>query len=223
MSVNGLAPGLALIFDMDGVVIDSNPIHCRAWEIFNRRYGLPMTDEMRTRMYGKRNDEIIRDFFGASLGDAEVFARGAAKEQIYRDLAGGQLEQALVPGIREFLERHGEVPMAIATNAEPANVAFVLDGAGLRRYFQVVVDGHQVSRPKPHPEVYCRAAGLLGVNTANCVVFEDSHSGVEAATLAGMRIVGIRTTHFQLPGTGLEIDNFLSGNLETWLLTQKSG
>jgi HAD superfamily hydrolase (TIGR01509 family) len=206
---------------MDGVIIDSNPFHHRAWEVFNHRYGLEMTEEMSERMYGKRNDEIIRDFFG-ELTDEEVFARGAAKEAVYRGLVGAQLEQALVPGVREFLERHQDVPMAVASNAERANLEFVLNGAGLDRFFRVVLDGHQVTRPKPHPEVYQTAAARLGVSTANCIVFEDSYSGIEAATLADMRVVGIRTTHFRLPKTDLQIDNFCSESLEPWLLAQKS-
>src|SRR5690242_17906186 len=125
-----LARGLALIFDMDGVIIDSNPLHREAWVAFNRRYGLETTEEMHQRMYGKRNDEIVRDFFGADLADGEVIARGAAKEELYRDMAGPQLEEMLVPGIREFLAEYHDAPSAVATNAEPANVEFLLRRAG---------------------------------------------------------------------------------------------
>jgi HAD superfamily hydrolase (TIGR01509 family) len=110
--------------------------------------------------------------------------------------------------------------MGVASNAEPENVAFVLEEAGLRRYFRVVVDGHQVHNPKPHPDVYLRAAELLETVPANCIVFEDSHSGVAAAVAAGMRVIGLCTTYVNLPGTVLTIDNFLSGDLESWLQAQ---
>lgn len=202
---------------MDGVIIDSNPQHRLAWEAFNRRYGLETTEDMHRRMYGRRNDQIVRDFFGEQLSENEVAARGFAKEALYREMIAGRIESMLVPGLREFLDRHRDTPKAVASNAEPANVDFLLDGAGLRPYFRVVVDGHQVTRPKPYPDVFLRAAGLLGVPPAECLVFEDSHSGVEAAQAAGMKIIGLRTTEVNLPGAGLIIDNFTSGDLETWL------
>lgn len=206
---------------MDGVIVDSNPVHREAWAAFNRGFGLETTEEMHRRMYGKRNDEIVRDFFGPGLPAGEVFARGAAKEELYRRMIAGRLEEMLVPGLRPFLQRFAAAPKAVATNAEPANVDFVLDNAGLRPYFQVVVDGHQVSRPKPHPDVYLKAAELLGVNPARCVVFEDSHSGVEAARAAGMEVIGFRTTHDNLPGTALSVDNFVSGELAEWLAARE--
>lgn len=210
----------ALIFDMDGVLVHSNPLHCRAWEAFNLGYGMETTPEMHQRMYGKRNDEIVRDFFGESLSAEEVFARGRAKEALYRRLAAPHLEEMLVPGVRTFLERYYYLPTALATNAEPDNVNFLLDRAGLREYFRVAVDGHQVKRPKPNPDIYLRAAELLGVPPSGCVVFEDSHSGAAAALSAGMRVIGLTTTYVNLPGTCLTIDNFLSRELHTWLEAQ---
>lgn len=215
-----LAPGLALIFDLDGVIVDSDPVHREAWAIFNRRFGLETTETMLQRTYGKRNDEIVRDFFGGGLPPEEVAARGTAKEELYREMISGRIEEILVPGVRGFLERHRGVPMGLATNAEPANVEFLLDRAGLRPYFRVVVDGHQVRHPKPHPEIYLRAAGLLGTAPANCLVFEDSPAGVEAARAAGMRVISICTTLVNLPGTHITIDNFLSRDLEPWLRAQ---
>jgi len=210
-----------MIFDMDGVLINSNPLHREAWTAFNRRFGLETTEEMLHSMYGKRNDQIVRGFFGESLPAAEVAARGAAKEELYREMIGGRLEEFLVPGIRDFLERHKAIPKAVATNAEPANVDFLLDRAGIRRYFQIVIDGHQVTHPKPHPEIYLLAAEKLGAAPADCIVLEDSYSGVEAARAAGMRVIGLRTTHDNLPGTVIDVDNFVSGELAIWLTAQQ--
>jgi beta-phosphoglucomutase len=216
-----LAQGLALIFDMDGVILDSNPLHREAWAAFNRRYGLETTDAMLERMYGRRNDQIVRDFFGEDLPEGEVAARGAAKEEIYRQLLASRIEETLVPGLRHFLDLFRGAPMALATNAEPENVDFVLDRAGLRPYFQVVVDGHQVSHPKPHPEIYRRAADLLEIPPSNCIVLEDSHTGIAAARSAGMRVIGIGTTHVNLPGAAIMADNFCSGILTSWLRAQE--
>lgn len=207
----------ALIFDMDGVIVDSNPWHRTAWEQYNRGFGFAMTEEMQQRMYGKRNDELIREFFGHDLNDAEVAAHGAAKEALYRETMRPHLNDALLPGIREFLARHRDLALAVATNAEPANVDFVLGETGLRHFFRVVVNGHEVSNPKPHPEIYLRIADALGVRPDACVVFEDSHTGVEAAIAAGMRVVGITTTHDDLAGVSLSIRDFHDPALEIWL------
>ena len=220
---HGLAPGLALIFDMDGVIVDSNPVHREAWAIFNRRYGIETTEAMQQRMYGRRNDDIVRDFFGPDLAPEEVAARGAAKEEIYREMIADRLEEILVPGLRPFLEGNRGVPIGLASNAEPANVEFLLDRARLRPYFRAIVDGHQVRRPKPYPDIYLRAAELLDTPPADCIVFEDSESGVEAARVAGTRVIGICTTMVNLPGTDISVDNFTSGDLQEWLQAQIPG
>jgi len=216
-SVSSRAPVLALIFDMDGVIVDSNPVHREAWVQYNRRCGIATDDAMLQRMLGRRNDEIVRDYFGAHLAVEEVAAHGAAKEALYREIIGSQVNETLVPGVREFLARHQDLPIGLATNAEPANVEFLFERAVLGPFFRAVVDGHQVANPKPHPDVYVKAAALLGVAAENCVVFEDSHSGIQAASAAGMQVVGVRTTHDELPGVDLEIDDFLSPALEPWL------
>ena len=216
-----LPDGLALIFDMDGVIVDSNPLHRGAWTAFNARHGLETTGAMLEGMYGRRNDQIVRDFFGDSLSPEAVAAYGAAKEEIYREMLGSRIEEMLVPGLRPFLDLFRGAPLAVATNAETENVDFVLDRAGLRQYFHVVVDGHQVSHPKPHPEIYLRAAELLAVWPENCIVLEDSHTGVAAARAAGMRVIGIGTTYVNLPGTDIMADNFCNGILTSWLEAQQ--
>jgi beta-phosphoglucomutase len=212
-----LARELALILDMDGVIIDSNPWHRRVWAEYNRRFGIETDDAMQQRMYGKRNDDIIRDFLGAQLADEEVHAHGAAKERLYRETIRPVVNEILVPGVREFLEKHRHQRLGVATNAEPANVEFVLNQAKLRPYFRVVVDGHQVPNPKPHPDIYLKAAERLGAAPCDCVVFEDSYTGIDAARAAGMAVVGLRTTHEELPGVDLAIRDFHSPELEPWL------
>jgi len=216
----GPRPGIALVFDMDGVIIDSNPAHTRAWSLYTSRFGVDAGPHLAERMYGRRNDEIVRDFFGPGLTNEEVAAHGSAKEELYREIMGAQLMESLVPGVREFLSRHWRQPMALATNAEPANVDFVLDRSGLRDCFRVIIDGHQVRHAKPHPEIYLLAAELLSVAPINCIVFEDSYSGIEAARAAGTRVVGLQTTHRELPDAHLAIGDFRSSALESWLSAQ---
>ena len=211
----------AFIFDMDGVIVDSNPLHRIVWEEYNRRQGIETTEDMHQRMYGKRNDAIVRDFFGDELSEQEVFAHGARKEALYREMLKPGLAGVIVAGLQAFLKRHPAIPSAVATNAEPANVTFVLGESGLRPYFRTVVDGHQVQNPKPHPEVFLRAANLLGVAPDRCVVFEDSYAGVRAGVAAGMRVVALMTTHTDFPQASLQIRDFEDPALEKWLAAER--
>jgi beta-phosphoglucomutase len=208
---------VALIFDLDGVLIDSNPLHREAWTAYNLRHGIATTDAMLGRMYGRHNDEIVRDFFGEGLSAEEIRGHGAAKEHLYRRMMAGSLGEALVPGVREFLFSRRAHPMAVASNAERENVAFVLDGSGLRDFFSAVVHGNDVENPKPHPEIYLRTADSLRVEPDRCVVFEDSLAGVTAAQAAGMKVIGISTTHAELPGVAFSISNFRDSRLNSWL------
>jgi HAD superfamily hydrolase (TIGR01509 family) len=213
---------LALILDLDGVIVDSNPVHVQVWGEYLRRHGVDNCTSLPERMYGRRNDEIVRDLFGQHLSTQEVLAHGAAKEALYRQAMQAQLAQRLVPGVVGFLERHRGTPTGLASNAEPANVEFVLREAGLRDYFSAIVDGHQVERPKPDPQVYLRAASLLGILPRDCIVFEDSEAGVQSARAAGARVVALRTTHACFPQADLVIENFLSPELELWLGRQQA-
>ena len=215
-----MARDLALILDMDGVILHSNPLHRAAWELYSRRFGIEVDEAMHQRMYGRRNDDIVRDFFGSQLTPEQVREHGAAKERLFREMMGPVINESLVPGVRKFLERHRDSPVAMATSAEPENVEFLLDRARLRPYFRAVVDGHQVHHPKPHPEIYLKAAEVLGVPPRDCVAFEDSFAGVQSAQAAGMAVVGILTTHDELPGVGLAIRDFNSPELEPWLATR---
>jgi beta-phosphoglucomutase len=207
----------ALIFDMDGVIVDSTPIHTQAWRVYLKEHGL-VVDNIESRMLGKHNDELVRDFFPAPTLTRELIVEhGNRKEAVYRGLMSPVLEERLVPGIREFILRHCDQPLGVATNAEPGNVNFVLDATGLRPCFGAIVDGHQVSRPKPFPDIYLRVAKQLGYAPGDCVVFEDSATGVQAARAAGMRVVGVSTTLLDLTDVDMTIRDFLGPRLELWL------
>jgi beta-phosphoglucomutase len=212
-----LSKGLALLFDLDGVIVDSNPVHVQVWRDYLSRYRIDPGESLPFRMYGRHNDEIVRHFFGSQLSDEEVFSHGAAKEALYREAMRGQLANRLVPGVVAFIESQRGTAMAVATNAEPANAELILTETGLRPYFSEVVDGHQVERPKPAPDIYLRAAQLLGRPPRNCIVFEDSSTGVEAAIAAGARVVALTTTETAFPAADLSIEDFLSRELQPWL------
>jgi len=207
-----------LLFDIDGVLVHSMPLHTLAWERYLAGLGIHVED-LERRMHGKRNSELVADLISSTLSEDVVFAHGAEKERVFREmmLAEG-IEKYRVPGVTEFLERHKDWPMAIGSNAEPANIHFTLDHFGLRPYFKVMVDGHQVDRPKPFPDIYLKAAELLGLEPKQCIVFEDSPTGAAAGLAAGMKVVGVETTptHFQ-EGVSLTIKDFTDPALEEWL------
>jgi len=136
-------------------------------------------------------------------------------------MIGATLEAKLVPGVREFVaEASKTVRLAVGTNAEPANVDFILSGAGIRNYFTAIVDGSQVARAKPAPDVYLRGAELMSVAPANCIVFEDSPVGIQAARAAGMRVVGLLTHASVLEDVDVAVADFEHPRLKSWLAAQ---
>jgi HAD superfamily hydrolase (TIGR01509 family) len=168
-------------------------------------------------MYGKRNDEIVDDWFGGQRSAAERLRLGHEKEALFRDRVRGRVMDIAVPGLHDLLRRYDSYPAAVASNAEIENLDFVIQGPGLGERFGAVVSGDEVRRPKPDPEVYLIAAARLGVGPGECLVFEDTANGIAAARAAGMRAVGLSTTTTELPGAELVIENFRSPALEPFL------
>ncbi len=221
IAVNGVGVGqIAMIFDLDGVLVHSMPLHVLAWERYLENLGIHVAD-MERSMHGKRNAELVRELMGNDLAEEVVLEHGAAKERLFREmLLKSELAECGVPGGHKCLERYRDVPKAIGSNAEPANIDFVLDRFKLRAYFPIVVDGFQVSRPKPFPDIYLKAAELLGFKPQSCIVFEDSPTGVEAGRAAGMRVVGVETTPTDFVGVDLHVKDFLDPKLEPWMEAQ---
>ncbi len=210
-----------MIFDMDGVLVHSMPLHVLAWEQYLQRQGVDVQD-LERRMHGKRNTELVWDFLGKDVPEKTALQHGAAKEVLFRQLmAAGKAEDFDVAGVSEFLERYAAVPKAIGSNAEQENIDFILDRLNLRGYFQLTVNGLQVERPKPFPDIYLECARRLGVAPANCIVFEDSPAGADAGLAAGMRVVGVETTPTTFHGINLQVRDFRDSALEPWLQAQK--
>jgi HAD superfamily hydrolase (TIGR01509 family) len=182
----------AVVFDLDGTLVDNLHLHGEAFEVFARRHGLPPPSlEVRARLNGKRNSEIFPVVFGRELGEAEWRAFEDEKEACYRDLSCGLL--APIEGLVRFLDLLDAraIPYAVATSAPAENVVHTLREIGLATRLTVVVRGDEVPRGKPHPDVFLEAARRLGVPPAECLAFEDAPAGVAAARAAGMRCVGI--------------------------------
>ncbi|WP_295772068.1 HAD family phosphatase [uncultured Mucilaginibacter sp.] len=187
----------ALIFDMNGTMINDMDYHTKAWQrIFNEELGGNFTwDEVKVQMYGK-NPEVLERVFGAQrFTEDEKIELSLAKEKRYQQEYLPQL--ALLPGLAEFLERAYQlnIPMAIASAAIPFNIDFVLDNLNIRHYFKAIVSADDVLLSKPHPETFLKAAQQLQITPTNCLVFEDVPKGAEAALNAQMPAVILTTTH----------------------------
>jgi beta-phosphoglucomutase len=186
-------PAKALIFDMDGTIVDNMRFHDDAWESWYGQYGLPFeraTFSQRTA--GMAISDIIGPHFpGADAAELDRLAE--EKESVYRETYRPHV--AALSGLVDLLDRarSHRVPVAVGTAAAPPNIALILDTLALRERFATIVSPSQGFRGKPHPDMFLAAAERMGVAPGDCIVFEDAPNGVEAARRAGMRAVAILT------------------------------
>jgi beta-phosphoglucomutase family hydrolase len=184
----------AILFDLDGTLVDNMGFHIDAWIETARALGLSLTPERVMREFaGRRNDEILPQLLGRPVGADELATLAAAKEARYRTLYHAHV--APLPGAGQLLDELAAVGVAtaIASAAPPDNRAFLLDELGWQGRFAAVVGAEEVARGKPAPDLFLAAAARLGVAPADTLVFEDAHLGVQAACAAGMRACGITT------------------------------
>ncbi len=201
---------IAAIFDMDGVIVDNDIYHFKAWGELCLKYGKEVTDEEVRSWFGNTNPMIIRNLFGQDTDERFVEKLGAEKEMLYREIYLPDLRP--VQGLETFLtelESSG-ITVAMATSAPSENVDFVLEHTGYRRFFRHIVDSSMIREGKPSPEIYLKASEVIGLPAGNCLVFEDSFHGIESARRAGMKVIGVATTHdsSKLKGTVHNIKDF---------------
>lgn len=195
---------------MDGVIADTNHFHKISIQQFAQRYGVK-TDEayLRKEVYGRINAEWIPAMLG-EMRTAEMETYAAEKEALFREMYAPHLEE--VAGLTAFLRQlqASGIQAAVATSAPPENMDFILDGLGIRAYFQAFLNSNFVTHGKPHPEIYLKAMDALGLAAQDCIVIEDSLSGVEAGINAGCKVIGVLTTHTadELHRAHLTIANF---------------
>lgn len=189
-----LQPVKGIIFDMDGVIIDNNDWHLKAWMEFAQKLGIPLReDEFHTRVFGKTNEEILFDSF-PNATPAQILNWSLEKEALYREMYKPHFQ--LAPGLRSFLEKVKKlgIPMAVASNAPKVNVDFALDEGNIRPFFNTYLYYGVVPRPKPAPDIYLEACHRLGLLPQECWVIEDSPTGITAAVDAGCIALGITST-----------------------------
>jgi beta-phosphoglucomutase family hydrolase len=185
----------AFIFDMDGTMLDNMAIHMQIWYEYLSSVGVELEKAHFYRFAaGRTNAEILRELLSPNLSQSEIEEHSGKKEELYRLRYRPILKP--VPGLPEFLEaaRQLAIPMAVASSAGCENIQFHLDGLAAEDYFSALVGSEDVRNGKPDPEIFLQAASRLGVAVAECLVFEDTPAGLEAAARAGMRAIAVTTT-----------------------------
>jgi HAD superfamily hydrolase (TIGR01509 family) len=181
----------AVIFDMDGVIVDSEPYSMQALIDTLRQYGVEPTEDDLRRSYGRRIRDDFLDYFSRYGVTAEVSVAIAHKDARYYHLAAGHLQP--LPGVMPLLKRLRDqgYRLALASSGGRVKVAFGMQALKLHGAFEAIVSGDDVAHSKPDPEIYLTAAQRLGVSPAECVAIEDAPAGVEAAKRAGMRCIAV--------------------------------
>ncbi len=197
----------ALIFDMDGTLIDNMEYHRLSFFEFLKCHGISITEAEYEHKNKGTITEIIPRFFGDGLSPEQILELGEEKEALYREMYAPHLQP--IDGLTEFLEKAKRLNLkvALATMGDQQNIRFTLEGLQIQHFFDATVGGEEVTYGKPDPEVFLKAADKLAVSPQSCIAFEDSVSGITAALAAHMPVVGVASTHspeelsalFQLP------------------------
>ena len=203
--------GRTVLWDMDGVIVDSGPFHLAAWQETFSRKGIEFREEDFNRLFGARNDSIISSAMGEGLSASDIEAVADEKEELFRQKAAGNLKA--FPGAIRLLHdiKQGNFRLGLASSAPRENIDLVVRELGLEGIFDCIVFGQQVSESKPSPQIYLLAAEQLGAAPEDCLVIEDSPLGVKAAGTAGMRCLAVTNTH---PGSELEEADRVVDSLE---------
>lgn len=185
----------AILFDMDGTLVDSIPFHREAWLRFLESHGIHLRpDEFHAQNHGTI-DEMIRRFFPAVQDSTALHALGQEKERMYREIYKPHIHE--VPGLSPFLSKIQALGIQahLATMGDKPNIDFILDALGIRSFFSSITGAEEVNKGKPNPEVFLRSIEKAGVPASDCWVLEDSKGGILAGKSAGCLVIGITTSH----------------------------
>jgi beta-phosphoglucomutase family hydrolase len=187
---------VAFLFDLDGVVVDSNGLHVDSWKEVARRHGFECRDPDHIGKCGLRTGAVIRDLLRWPVSEEEAGRIGFEKEEIYRAWVRRDGIRPIA-GVLPFLAeaRRIGIPCAVGSSAPRENVDLCLKALGLESVFSAAVSGADVPRGKPAPDIFLKAAAALGAAPAECLVFEDAPAGIAAAHAAGMRAIALLTSH----------------------------
>jgi len=184
-----------VIFDMDGVLVDSRKPHFESWRQVAREFGRDMTEAEFADTFGRTNRDIVHFLWGKSVSDDEIQKIGTRKEAVYRDIITKNIPA--VPGLHQLLPSlcQAGAKLAVGSSGPIENVNLVLDGLGIREHFSAIVSSADVTEGKPNPQVFLTAAKKLGFEPKRCVVIEDAPAGIEAGHRGGMKVIALTTSY----------------------------
>lgn len=182
------------IFDLDGVIVNTSVHHFRAWQQIADRLGIQFSENDNQKLKGISREDSLKTLLeigNQKISDTEFIKLLDLKNSIYLNLINGLDETAILPSVKEKLNFLKTSGYKIALASSSKNAKTVLNRIGLNDYFDVMIDGNRISKPKPDPEIFLTAAKLANSRTQNCAVFEDAFAGISAAKDAGMLAIGI--------------------------------
>jgi beta-phosphoglucomutase len=197
----------ALIFDLDGVLVDTAIYHYKAWKRLANHLGFDFTEEENEKLKGVsrvRSLELILEWGGVSKSAEEQKKLTDLKNSWYVEMIQEMHPSEILPGAKEFLEVARAAGLKTALGSASKNSETILQKVGLTHLFDVIIDGNKVTASKPDPEVFLKGAEALGIAPENCLVFEDALAGVQAALGGGMKVIGFGTAQ-NLPGANLVV------------------
>jgi len=206
----------AIIFDLDGVIVDTAIFHFQAWKKLANSMDFDLTEKQNERLKGisrlESLDILLEIGKTDAISDEEKQQLATSKNEWYRENILKMTPRDILPGVKSFLEELKEADYKIAIGSSSKNAGTILERIGLENYFDAVVDGTKISRSKPDPEVFLKGAQELNIPPEQCLVFEDAESGIEAAKNAGMKTIGVGKPE-NLPKADKVIPGFQNVNI----------
>lgn len=207
----------AIIFDMNGVIINDERIHQESWRQYCQKHGFSLTeDEFKHQVFGRTEKEILEYLYKKEVTPEEL--EKDSNERVALSIQIFQPQLQIMEGLDTLLENlyQNNIPLAIATSSRNRYLDFILDGLSIRKYFKVIVTAQDITKGKPDPEIYLKTANQLNIDAKDCIVFEDTISGIKSAKAAGMKVIGVATTHSkeELESANSVIHSFTEVSLE---------